>query len=161
VRKVSETREIYKSSNTVITIAESENSVIIKQRYYPLKGYGNNVTWTIEFDKNKNNIVVTQCNYDWNGTGCKRLANVSLDSNEFTNLLNTARSIKNVDDFSDLVGTLEKIEEEADNEVDSKIREIIEKLQQIQQLKDILNAASKEELVSEIKDYLLERFSDC
>jgi hypothetical protein len=159
VRKVSEI-EIYRSSNDIVEIYENENSLTIEHRWYPIKGYGNKVVWTIEFDKNKHSITAAQCNYSWNGTGCKDLAFVRFSDDEFAELLNTARSIKSVEDFDFMLKRLREIEEEADNEVNSKISELIEKLQQIQQLKDILTAMSEQELVSEIKQYLLERFSE-
>jgi hypothetical protein len=158
---MSEEKEIYRSSNTVLTLEENEKRIAIEKTWYPLKGYGNKVVWTIEFDKNEYSAAVVQCNYSWDGTGCKELARVKFDSDEFAELLNTARSIKSVEDFNYLLEKLREIEEEADNEVDSKIHELIDRLEQIQQLKDVLNAISKEELLNEIKEYLLERFSDC
>ena len=46
---MSEPREIYRSSNDVIEINENENSLTIEHKWYPIKGYGNKVVWTIEF----------------------------------------------------------------------------------------------------------------
>jgi tetrahydromethanopterin S-methyltransferase subunit G len=157
---VSESREIYRSSNNVIGINENENSLTIEHKWYPLKGYGNKVVWTIEFNKYEHSVTVVQCNYSWDGTGCKELARVKFDSEEFIELLDAARSIKDPQDFGSLSSKLSEIEEKLNDYVDSKVKEIIEKLQQIQQMKDILSDISEEELINEIKEYLLERFSE-
>ena len=87
----------------VYSIFVGEHGLAAEDGYFPLPGYGNSVHTTYEIDLSYSRgwakIEVTECRYNWNGTGCYTQAIGYVRKNEAKRFIDNIRKrLKDAED---------------------------------------------------------------
>jgi predicted house-cleaning noncanonical NTP pyrophosphatase (MazG superfamily) len=158
VRHVSQV--VFKSTNYETSRSENDEELVLRSVYYPMPSYGNNVTTYIKLDKKNRVVRIFNVRMNWNGTGRDDIAYLELNADEFNKLLETARNVKNQEDFDKMIEVIKEIEKRVEDEYSKRIDELIDELINVSTVQEKLRSLKNEEVLKELKEYLIEKVED-